>query len=135
MAVGERETVGGNNDTRARACAAALLAHVDAHHARADAVDDVADHPGIVVQQSRVTKGRRSAGSLVETVGVEGPNGRGIWEGIGHCGDMVTGARACKLATGPSPRRPASDPLSLPPLSKWPRYRAILGPRLAKTEG
>ena len=75
-----------------------LLAHVDAHHARADAVDDVADDARIVVQQSRVIGGRGSAGTLVEAVGIEGPNGRGRWEGIDHCGDMVTGGRARKLA-------------------------------------
>src|ERR1700733_1832462 len=126
MAVGERETVGGNDDAGARAGATAVLAHVDAHDARADAVDDVADHPGIIVQKSGVARRRRNARTLVETVGVEGPNGRGRWGGFDDCGDMVTGAWACKPATVPSPRRPASDPLILPDLGKWPRYRPNL---------
>src|SRR6478672_4268004 len=46
-AVGESETVGGDDHAGARAGAAALLAHVDAHHARPDALHHVADHARI----------------------------------------------------------------------------------------
>ena len=76
--------------------AAALLAHVDAHDARADALHGVADHARIGVEQSRVVGSGRSAGTLGRTFGVKRQNWDGEWGGVDHCGDMVTGARARK---------------------------------------
>ena len=92
MAVGESETVGGDDDAGARAGAAALLAHVDAHHARPDALHHVADDARIVVEQSRVIGTGLSAGTLAKAVGIERQNRGGGWGGFDHCGDMVTGA-------------------------------------------
>jgi hypothetical protein len=66
-----------------------LLAHVHAHHARADALHDATDGAGIVIEQSPVIGSGRSAGTLTEVFGIERQS-RG-WEGIDHCGDMVTG--------------------------------------------
>ena len=74
MAVGEGETVGRNDDAGARAGAAALLAHVDAHHARADAFDDARDDARVLVEHGAVVRRRRGAGALAGIVGIKRQN-------------------------------------------------------------
>ena len=57
MRVGERQPVGGDDDAGAGAGVAAAALDVDAHDARADAVDDVADDARIVVEQGASANG------------------------------------------------------------------------------
>ena len=113
MAVGEGETIGGNDDAGARARAAALLAHVDAHHTRADPLHDVADDARIVVKQSSVIGGGGGAGTLAEIFGIERQSWGGNWGCFDHCGDMVTGGQARKQGRSqPATRRAAAAELA-----------------------
>lgn len=113
-----------------------MLADVDAHDARADAINHVADDARIIVQQSGVARGRGNARTLVETVGIEGPNGRGGWEGIDHCGDMVTGGRAYKLARAVSPPEAGERPADLATFKQMAQISAeSLARRVARTKG